>query len=218
MKKLVFLAFAAVKFAACKQPIKRANVVFVILLMVKFSVTAQVVVTQSGLTFNNGEQYVIVENNLPANENINQIVRAIKAKHKSPNIKVETENNLIIITDFTSGYTKTDKKAGSAYLLDLSYKFVIEVKDNRFRINVPTIDISANQQYDSNAVVANKGVQFVMTMEFKGKSDVWNSDHKKLFIFDEKGKLVEKSTKQKLERDLSAVVVIITEPSNNSDW
>lgn len=197
---------------------KKVLLIAAIFLLFKAEFTySQIIVTEAGLSFANGEKFMIVENNKTAAEIINHITTAIKSKHQSPNIKIEVQDDLILITDFISNYTKTDKAAGSAYMLDLSYKFVINVRDNRFRINIPTFEISAGQKYDSHAVVVNQGVQFLMTMEMKGKNAVWNNRHKKLFIYNEKGKLVEQSTKDKLEHDFSSIIKIITE-QEEADW
>ncbi len=55
-------------------------------------------------------------------------------------------------------------------------------------------------------------------MGFSGKRDVWNNREKKLYIFDEKVKLVEQSTKDKLEKDLSRIVDIVADQTKKSDW
>ncbi|WP_133228372.1 hypothetical protein [Sphingobacterium corticibacter] len=186
-----------------------------------FDVAAQdasVFVSPDGLKFANGQIFIVVETGDSKDEIISNIVANVKTKSNSKYITVEVLNDAIVIKDFIPGYTKTDKSAGSAYQLDLSYKMLVEVKDGRYKINVPELDIAANQKYDGFAVVANSGVQFTLTMGFSGKRDVWNNKEKKLFIFDEKGKLVEKSTKDKLEKDLSRVVDLVADQTKKSDW
>lgn len=174
-------------------------------------------VTPNGLLFSTGEKYLIVENEFTQKENMDNIVSEIKSNCQSPNIKVEQFEDKIFISDFVAGYTKTDKNAGSAYLLDFSYKISIDVKDGKIRINLPIFEISSNQKYDSHAVVANKGVQFSMSMGIKGKSDIWNSKNKALFIFNEKDKLIEKTTKDKLEKDFSSIIDIVIS-AKKVDW
>ncbi|MBD1434847.1 hypothetical protein H8B06_18635 [Sphingobacterium sp. DN00404] len=180
--------------------------------------TKIITVTPNGLEFKNGEAQMVVENNMPATETISQIVKSLKTKHQSQYLKIDAGDDIIIIDDFVPGYTKTDKAAGSAYLLDMSYKITVDVKDNRFRINIPTIIISANQKYDGHAVPVNKGIQFTMEMGIKGKRDMWNSIVKKLFIYDEKDKLIEKRTKELLERDLSSIINIILSQESDQNW
>jgi hypothetical protein len=173
-------------------------------------------VTPNGLMFFNDETFLIKENEFSQKENIDNIISTIKSNYSSQNIKIELLGDQIFIKDFITGYTKTDKMAGSAYLLDLSYSVTIDVEDNKIRIHIPIFDISANQKYESN-VSPNKGVQFTMTMGIKGKNNVWNSRNKQLFIYNEKDKLIEKTTKEKLEKDLSKLIDIIVN-SKKSDW
>lgn len=182
-----------------------------------------IVVTPNGLTFNNGENYIIIENGKPERETIKEILSNINTKHLSKNLKIDTLNNTIVINDFISGYTKTDKMAGSAYMLDLAYKITVDVKDNKFKVNAPVIRIASTQKNDSDGlilgnVIFNSTSQFAMEMGIKGKRDVWDSKEKKMFIFDQKDKLIEKSTKAKLEKDLSAIIDIIIDQKDNSNW
>lgn len=176
-----------------------------------------IVVTPAGIEFKSGEKYVVVESDKPAKETTNQIIKNLRKFHNSKNLKMDTIGDVLVVTDFIPGYTKTDKSSGSAYLLDLLYKISVDVKDGKFRINAPTVNIAANQKYESDAVIVNKGVQFTIDMGFKGKRDVWDNKAKKLFIYDEKDKLVEKSTKDKLERDLSDAIGIIIR-QEKSEW
>lgn len=176
-----------------------------------------IVVTPAGIEFKSGEKYVVVESDKPAKETTNQIIKNLRKFHNSKNLKIDTIGDVLVVTDFIPGYTKTDKSSGSAYLLDLLYKISVDVKDGKFRINAPSVNIAANQKYESEAVIVNKGVQFTIDMGFKGKRDVWDNKAKKLFIYDEKDKLVEKSTKDKLERDLSDLIGIIIS-QEKSEW
>lgn len=176
-----------------------------------------IVVTPAGIEFKSGEKYVVVESDKPAKETTNQIIKNLRKFHNSKNLKMDTIGDVLVVTDFIPGYTKTDKSSGSAYLLDLLYKISVDVKDGKFRINAPTVNIAANQKYESDAVIVNKGVQFTIDMGFKGKRDVWDNKAKKLFIYDEKDKLVEKSTKDKLERDLSDAIGLIIR-QEKSEW
>ncbi|QQT60083.1 hypothetical protein I6I97_12485 [Sphingobacterium multivorum] len=178
----------------------------------------QVFVTPNGITFNNQEKYLVIENDRSKSDQIKLIQKNLNSKHLSKHLKFDVTDDAITLTDYKPGFTKSDKTAGSAYLLDLTYKISIDVKDNMFRINAPLINISANQKYESDAVIFNKGVQFPVTMEIKGKRDVWNSKEKKMFIYDEKGKLIEKSTKEKLEKDLSDLIKIIADQSGSANW
>lgn len=178
----------------------------------------EIIVGPDGISFKNGEKFIVVESGKSTSEIANYISKNIKKSDHSKNLKIESEDGAIIITDFIPGYTKTDKSSGSAYLLDLYYKIVIDVKDNKYRINVPLIHIAANQKYESDAVIVNKGVQFTVDMGIKGKRDVWNNKEKKMFIYDEKDKLIEKSTKEKLEKDLSKIVGLISSENDNSNW
>ncbi|MCS4164453.1 hypothetical protein [Sphingobacterium sp. BIGb0116] len=178
----------------------------------------QVVVTPNGINFNNSEKYIVIENDISKNDQIKLIEKNLNSKHLSKHLKFDVTDDAITLTDYKPGYTKSDKTAGSSYLLDLTYKISIDVKDNMFRINVPLINISANQKYESDAVTFNKGVQFPVTMEIKGKRDVWNSKEKKMFLYDEKDKLIEKSTKEKLEKDLSDLIKIIADQSGSANW
>lgn len=179
---------------------------------------ASVVVHPDGLKFANGETFMVIESVGTAADIISNIEANVKIKINSKNISVEVLNDVVLIKDFIPGYTKTDKSSGSAYQLDIFYKVTVEVKDGRYKINVPELDIAANQKYDGFAVMANPGVEFTMTMGFSGKRDIWNNREKKLFIFDEKGKLVEKSTKDKLEKDLSGLMKLIVGEKTMSDW
>ncbi|GEM_PF-1805673 len=176
-----------------------------------------IVVTPAGIEFKSGEKYVVVESDKPAKETTNQIIKNLRKFHNSKNLKIDTIGDVLVVTDFIPGYTKTDKSSGSAYLLDLLYKISVDIKDGKFRINAPSVNIAANQKYESDAVIVNKGVQFTIDMGFKGKRDVWDNKAKKLFIYDEKDKLVEKSTKDKLERDLSDAIGIIIR-QEKSEW
>ncbi|WP_160067597.1 hypothetical protein [Sphingobacterium bovisgrunnientis] len=182
------------------------------------SYSQQVVINPEGINFTNGKNDIIIENNKLAKESISQIVKNVKSKHQSQYIKIDTEDDVIIINDFIPGYTKTDKAAGSAYLLDLSYKITVDIKDNKYRVNAPIVNISANQKYDGHAVSVNQGVQFTIEMGIKGKRDMWSNSAKKLYIYDEKDKLIEKTTKEKLEKDLSKILNIIIDQSDKSDW
>src|SRR5690606_26536592 len=96
------------------------------------SYSQQVVINPEGINFTNGKNDIIIENNKLAKESISQIVKNVKSKHQSQYIKIDTEDDVIIINDFIPGYTKTDKAAGSAYLLDLSYKITVDIKDNKY--------------------------------------------------------------------------------------
>ncbi|WP_166336731.1 hypothetical protein [Sphingobacterium chungjuense] len=129
---------------------------------------ATVFVSPDGLKFANGETYIVVESTGTAADIISNIEANVKTKSNSKNITVEVLNDAVVIKDFISGYTKTDKSAGSAYQLDLYYKMMVEVKDGRYKINLPELDIAANQKCDGFAVVTNSGVQFTLTMGFSG--------------------------------------------------
>lgn len=176
-----------------------------------------IVVTSAGIEFKSGEKYVVVESDKPAKETTNQIIKNLRKFHNSKNLKIDTIGDVLVVTDFIPGYTKTDKSSGSAYLLDLLYKISVDVKDGKFRINAPSVNIAANQKYESDAVIVNKGVQFTIDMGFKGKRDVWDNKAKKLFIYDEKDQLVEKSTKDKLEHDLTEIISILAK-QDVSEW
>ncbi|MNK26449.1 hypothetical protein D3C87_447860 [compost metagenome] len=178
----------------------------------------QIVVSPHGITFGNDETTIVVESGMPQKETVNAIIKNLKTKHLSKNLRIDTIDNTIIVNDYIPGFTKTDKTAGSAYLLDLSYKISIDVKDDKYRINTPSIKISANQKYESDAVIANKGVQFTLDMGIKGKRDVWNKKAKTMFIYDEKDKLVEKGTKDKLEKNLNALIGIIIDQTSKANW
>ncbi|MGJ1414072.1 hypothetical protein [Sphingobacterium multivorum] len=178
----------------------------------------QIVVSPHGITFGNDDTTIVIESGKPQKETVSTIIKNLKTKHLSKNLRIDTIDNAIIINDYIPGFTKSDKTAGSAYLLDLTYKIAIDVKDDRFRINAPSVKISANQKYESDAVTFNKGVQFTVEMGIKGKRDVWNKKAKTMFIYDEKDKLIEKGTKDKLEKELSSIINTITNQSSNLTW
>lgn len=201
------------------------RILFVLLMLGGFGIVTgqevsknQVLVSPEGITFGDKERYIVVESRMPQKETVNDIVKSLKTKHSSKYLRIDTIDNTIIVNDFIPGFTKSDKTAGSAYLLDLSYKLTIDVKANRYRINAPAIIISANQKYESDAVIYNKGVQFTVDMGIKGKRNVWNNRAKTMYIFDEKDKLIEKSTKDKLQKELSTIVNIISSQVENKTW
>jgi hypothetical protein len=157
---------------------------------------------------------------------LDKVQNAIKQKSTSQNLKVEKlDSTQLSVSDFISGYTKTDKLAGSAYLFDLTYKIIIEFRDGRIKINAPAFEIGSNNdsKMDIDAGHGNKVQtknQFALTMGIIGKNDMWNSSHKKCYIFNEKGKLVEKKTKAKLEELFNNYLIIISSGINtkNEDW
>ena len=178
----------------------------------------KILVSPNGIVFEDGEKFIIVQRSGDKDEIIKTISTNVKKYAKGDNLSVDNHGESLIITAYFPGYTKTDKMAGSAYMLNMSNRITIDVKDGRYKVNAPEVVISSEQRYEPDAVILNKGTQFKMTMGIKGKRDVWNSREKKLFIYDEKDKLIEKSTKEKLEKDLSDIIDIITSTQNNDNW
>lgn len=175
-------------------------------------------ITPTGLTPQNNQDYIVISvDGATAGEIVSAIKVGIKSKNPSSALKFEEPvDNTIIISEFIPGFTKTDKTAGSAYLLDLSYSITLNIKDGKIKFNVPVFQIASNQQYDGQTVITNKGVQFVMSMGIKGKPDIWNDREKKLFIYNDKDKLIEVSTKEKLENLFNSYIELLTSVYNNN--
>lgn len=171
-------------------------------------------VTPDGLRYGENEYIVIEAGDTSIDQLVSLVSSAIKTKHQSPTIEVEkSKENQLIVSDLVKGFTKTDRKAGSAYLFDLNYKFTIDFKDGRIRISIPVISIGSQNKFYSN------NNQFKLSMGIIGKSDVWSNDEKKFFIYNEKGKLVEKSTRGKLENLFNELNEVITNSiASNDDW
>ncbi|MCL7987751.1 hypothetical protein M8998_07355 [Sphingobacterium sp. lm-10] len=179
---------------------------------------ASIVVHPDGLKFANGETYMVVESSGTAAEITSAIERSVKTKSNSKNLTVEVLDDAVIIRDFVPGYTKTDRLFGSAYLLDLTYKVLVEVKDGKYRINAPELTIAANQKNDGIVGIVNTGYDFTISMELTESSSAKKSKDVKFFIFNKRGKLVEKSTKEKLEKDLSDIVGLVADQAKKADW
>lgn len=176
-------------------------------------------VTPKGILSSTGNSYIVINiDGLTSSEIMGKLKVDIKRNNPSPELKIEEVSpNTLIVSDLIPGFTKTDKTAGSAFLLDLSYNITFDIKDGKVRYNTPVFTIAANQKYDSQAVIVNKGVQFTVSMGIIGKADLWNSKAKKFFIFSEKGKLIEKSSKEKLEKLFNSYIQIIQNATKASD-
>lgn len=171
-------------------------------------------VTPEGLRYGENEYIIIEANNMSAAQLVELVNNVIKTKHQSPTIKVEkTKDNQLIISDLEKGFTKTDKRAGSAYLFDLAYKFTIDFKDGKIRVSIPVISIGSQNKFYSN------NNQFKLSMGISGKNDIWSNNEKKFFIYNEKGKLSEKTTKEKLEKLFNELnEVIVNSITSNDNW
>jgi hypothetical protein len=193
-----------------------------VLVILAFTISVKIIaqnvfeLTENGFIDKSTEKDFIVLNfeNSSASELLEKIQTAIKQKSTSQNLNVEKiDDAQLSVSDFIPGFTKTDKFAGSAYLFDLTYKIIIEFRDGRIKINAPVFEISSKNEFK------NKN-EFLLSMGLKGKNDIWSNDHKKFFIFNEKGKLVEKKTKAKLEtlfNNYLNIIVSGTKPQNE-DW
>lgn len=183
-------------------------------LMAQICVIAQnITVTPEGMKYGD-KTYTVIETGDTSTTLISTVENSLKTKMQSTTAVISmTQDNQLILSDIVAGFTKTDKAAGSAYLFDLSYKVVIDFKAGRIRVNTPIITIGSQDRYLDN------NNSFVLSMGFAGKNDVWSSDEKKFFIYNEKGKLIEKSTKSKLETLFNGINQIIIDSTNqNNDW
>lgn len=138
---------------------------------------------------------------------------------------IEKKEDLIVITGNISGFTKTDKFKGSAYLFDFAYRITIEFKDGKLRILAPVFSLGNESSFiNSSKTIAgttNTSKQdFTLSMEICGKNDIWSNKHKKWFIYDLKHKLLEKGTKNKLETVFNSYVDLLQTKINasNEDW
>lgn len=176
-------------------------------------------VTPKGILSSTGNSYIVINiDGLTSSEIIGKLKVDIKRNNPSPELKIEEISpNTLIVSDLIPGFTRTDKTTGSAFLLTLSYNITFDIKDGKVRYNAPVFTIAANQKYDSQAVLVNDGVQFTVSMGIIGKAKLWNSKAKKFFIFSEKEKLVEKSSKEKLEKLFNSYIQIIQNTTQVSD-
>lgn len=171
-------------------------------------------VTPKGLMYGENEYIIIEADSISADQLIALVNNAIKTKHQSPTIKVEkSKDDQLIVSDLVKGFTKTDKRAGSAYLFDLAYKFTIDFKEGKIRVSIPIISIGSQNKFYSN------NNQFKLSMGITGKNDIWSNNEKKFFIYNEKGKLSEKTTKEKLEKLFNELNEVITNSiTSNDNW
>lgn len=191
----------------------RATTIFLLAVMANLSCLAQITVTPNGLKYGD-KDYTVIETTDTSANLIASVEEIIKTKCQSTSIVVSrTKADQLIISDLVQGFTKTDKAAGSAYLFDLSYRVVMDFKEGRIRVNTPIISIGSQDRFLDN------NNQFVLTMGFSGKNDVWSNDEKKFFIYNQKGKLIETSTKNKLEGLFNGLTALIIDNLNQSnDW
>lgn len=197
------------------------RIIFIFILMGTFLIgksqdQAQISVNPNGLAFQNGSQSIIIANTKSAMEIKQDIIRNLKISHQSRFLKIDSAKDVLIVSDFIPGYTKSDKFPENAYQLDLFYKIVVDIKDNKFRVHLPTITIASNQKYEYDGL--NKRIQFSINMAIRGKREAGSNIEKQLFIFNEKDKLIEKITKERLEQDLSAIVRLIIDQSEAPNW
>jgi len=201
---------------------KKVFFIFAMMCLFLANVSAQdsFSVKPDGVSDANGNNFIVIAvDGLQADKIKSGLVTAIKSKNLSSSLKIdEPDSNTLIVSDKIAGFTKTDKSAGSAYTFDLLYSIIFNIKDGKVKYNVPTFEMASDQQYNSHTSILSNGIRFKMIMGIKGKDDVWNSKEKKYFIYNEKDKLIEKSTKEKLETLFNSYIPIVQSISKSQDW
>ena len=173
-------------------------------------------VKPDGVSDANGNNFIVIAvDGVSADKIVSGLKTIIKSKYPSPSLKIEEpDSTTLVVSDLITGFTRTDKARGSSFMLDLSYSIAFNIKEGKVKYNAPNFVIGSDVKYAIFAVVS----QFKISMGIKGKRDLGNKDNKKFFIYDEKDKLVEKSTKEKLETLFNSYIPIVQSVAKSQDW
>lgn len=197
-----------------------------VLIMSGVYAQTQFVITPEGVVSSKDNlPYVLIDiPGLTKEQLLDKAYNGLTANNPYPTSTVEKKEGMIQITGSIPGFTKTDKAAGSAYLFDLNYRMTIEFKDGKLRVLAPVFSLGNQGEFNHSSttmgITTKSKNEFVLSMEICGKNDIWSNKAKKFYIYDVKHKLVEKTTKAKLENVFNKYIEVLNSKINkeDADW
>lgn len=169
------------------------KVIFIIVFLSSFlgNILAQEYfqLTPNGFLSNDSKDYIIINNNLSLNENIELLTKAIKSTIPlDKDAKINISNNEIQVYAYKLDLFRMKNGPLSELIMDVDYNLNISIKDNKYKISAPIINNIGVHRF-----MIERMVIYANPKEHKEKK-------KNQFIFDYKSKEVKnKEAKKEIE-------------------
>lgn len=169
------------------------KVIFIIVFLSSFlgNILAQEYfqLTPNGFLSNDSKDYIIINNNLSLNENIELLTKAIKSTIPlDKDTKINISNNEIQVYAYKLDLFRMKNGPLSELIMDVDYNLNISIKDNKYKISAPIINNIGVHRF-----MIKRMVIYANPKEHKEKK-------KNQFIFDYKSKEVKnKEAKKEIE-------------------
>ncbi len=178
--------------------------VFIVFLFMAFSAEAQFVLTPNGFTTDDGKNFYVLNFEGKSQQELYDAVEIwAGGRYVSPKDVVSPSLNAaqITINAWVEGLTKMPKRAIKVPV-DVNYSFQILFKDNKVRFNAPIINsMDADGQIEQQLYLIRPSVI-------------------KDGIFSKSGKLLDKYSKEQLEKHFNGIVeeVRVLISGSNEEW